>query len=54
MVVNLGICTYRASPYTGKSLREVAKNIEQYLIYYNCARIHTTLGMTPIQVLQRS
>lgn len=40
-------------PYTGKSLQDVAKSIKDYLIYYNYARIHTTLGMTPMQVLQR-
>ena len=39
-------------PYTARTLREVAKSIREYLIYYNYARIHTTLGMTPIQVLQ--
>ena len=41
-------------PYTGKSLLEIARNIKEYLIYYNYARIHTTLGMTPMQMLQRS
>lgn len=41
-------------PYTGKSLGEIADNIKGYLIYYNYARIHTTLGMTPMQVLQSS
>ena len=39
-------------PYTGKSLQDVAKKIKNYLVYYNYARIHTTLGMTPMQVLQ--
>ena len=39
-------------PFTGKSLQEVARNIKQYLIYYNYARIHTTLGITPMQMLQ--
>lgn len=41
-------------PFTGKPLKEIAYNIKNYLIYYNYARIHTTLGTTPMQVLQRS
>lgn len=40
-------------PYTAKPLQAVAKSIEEYLVYYNYARIHTKLGMTPMQVLQR-
>ena len=40
-------------PYTGKNIQEIGKSIKEYLIYYNYARIHTTLGMTPMQVLQR-
>lgn len=40
-------------PYTAKPLQAVAKSIEEYLVYYNYARIHTTLAMTPMQVLQR-
>ncbi len=40
-------------PYTARDLPEVAKSIKEYLIYYNYARIHTTLRMTPMQVLQR-
>ena len=39
-------------PYTGKCLHDVDKNIKDYLIYYNYVRIHTTLGMTPMQMLQ--
>ena len=39
-------------PYTGRGLEEVSKSISEYLIYYNYARIHTTLRMTPIQMLQ--
>lgn len=38
--------------YTGRGLEEVSKSIREYLIYYNYARIHTTLRMTPIQMLQ--
>lgn len=40
-------------PYTGRGLEEVSKSIREYLIYYNYVRIHTTLRMTPIQMLQR-
>ncbi|MBQ1563749.1 integrase core domain-containing protein, partial [Candidatus Saccharibacteria bacterium] len=40
-------------PYTARTLPEVTKSIQEYLIYYNYARIHTTLRMTPMQVLQR-
>lgn len=40
-------------PYTARTLSEVSKSISQYLIYYNYARIHTTLSMTPMQMLQR-
>ena len=40
-------------PYTARTLPEVTKNIQEYLIYYNYARIHTTLRMTPMQMLQR-
>lgn len=39
-------------PYTGRDLEEVSKSIREYLIYYNYARIHTALRMTPIQMLQ--
>ena len=39
--------------YTGRDLKEISKSIREYLIYYNYARIHTTLRMTPIWVLQR-
>jgi len=39
-------------PYTGRGLKEVSKSIREYLIYYNYARIHTALRMTPIQMLQ--
>lgn len=41
-------------PYTGRTLRDITKSIKEYLVYYNYARIHTTLGTTPMQVLQRS
>jgi len=37
--------------YTGRGLEEVSKSIEEYLIYYNYVRIHTTLRMAPIQML---
>ncbi|MCR4753166.1 MAG: transposase, partial [Candidatus Saccharibacteria bacterium] len=40
-------------PYTARTLPEVTKSIQEYLIYYNYARIHTTLRMTPMQMLQR-
>lgn len=40
-------------PCTARDLPEVSKSISQYLIYYNYARIHTSLSMTPIQMLQR-
>lgn len=40
-------------PYTARDLPEITKNIQEYLIYYNYARIHTTLRMTPMQMLQR-
>ena len=40
-------------PYTARTLPEVTKSIQEYLIYYNYVRIHTTLRMTPMQVLQR-
>lgn len=40
-------------PFTGKNLLKIEKEIKEYLIYYNYARIHTTLGMTPMQMLQR-
>ncbi|MBQ9017787.1 IS3 family transposase, partial [Candidatus Saccharibacteria bacterium] len=39
-------------PYTGRRLHDVDKSIKDYLIYYNYVRIHTTLGMTPMQMLQ--
>ena len=39
-------------PYTGRGLEEISKSIREYLIYYNYTRIHTTLRMTPIQMLQ--
>ena len=39
--------------YTARTLPEVTKSIQEYLIYYNYARIHTTLRMTPMQMLQR-
>ena len=39
-------------PYTGRGLEEISKSIRKYLIYYNYARIHTALRMTPIQMLQ--
>ena len=40
-------------PYTARNLPEITKSIKEYLIYYNYVRIHTTLRMTPMQVLQR-
>ena len=40
-------------PYTARNLPEITKSIREYLIYYNYVRIHTTLRMTPMQVLQR-
>ena len=42
----IGLCA-------GRGLEEVSKSIREYLIYYNYVRIHTTLRMTPIWVLQR-
>ena len=44
--------TIYMSLYGISDLEEISKSIREYLIYYNYARIHTTLRMTPIQMLQ--